>query len=159
MLALMIVLVLVVLFVYLNSKGKTEISNAYDEQIIKDREQLQSDFDINEINNIAQTRDNKDELIFNSGLTAVIDNEDFYFVSDKSEEHIEFEIPTGADMSKMFKKENKNVANIHTKIKEDDCFATLQIRRYVISKGLKIYITKERYVELKKINVTFAKGE
>ncbi|MEB6838020.1 hypothetical protein [Staphylococcus simulans] len=72
MLALIIVLVLVVLFVYLNSKGKTEISNAYDEQIIKDSEQLQNDFDINEINNIAQTRDNKDELIFNSGLTAVI---------------------------------------------------------------------------------------
>ncbi|MFD3245041.1 hypothetical protein ACE3L8_12120 [Staphylococcus simulans] len=159
MLALIIVLVLVVLIVYINSKEKTKISKAYDEQIIKGSEQLQSDFDINEINNIAQTRDNKDELIFNSGLTAVINNEDFYFVSNENEERIEFERPAGADMMRMFENENKKPVCIYPKNEKDDYSAMLQIRRYVISKGLKLYITKERYVELKKINVTFAKGE
>lgn len=146
---------------YIDSNGKAKISHAYSVQIAKDEEQLQSDFDINEVNNIAQTRNNNDELIFNSGLKAVISNEDFYFVSNESEERIEFERPTGIDMRLMFDKENEKLrsGNILKIIQEDDIYIQKQIRDYVIAKGLKVYMTKSRYSKLKKVNITFAKDE
>ncbi|HDA2324788.1 TPA: hypothetical protein ACF9CH_002858 [Staphylococcus aureus] len=159
--ALILLVVGLIGFKYIDSNGKAKISNAYSEQISKDEEQLQSDFDINEVNNIAQTRNNNDELIFNSGLKAVINNENFYFVSNESEERIEYERPTGVDMRLMFDKENEKLrsGNILKIIREDDIYIQKQIRDYVIANGLKVYMTKSRYSKLKKVNITFAKDE
>lgn len=159
--ALILVIVGLIGFKYWDSNAKAKINNAYSAQISKDEEQLQSDFDIDEINNIATTGDNKDKLIFESGLTAVINDEDFKFVDHESEERIEFERPTGVDMRLMFSKENEKLrgGNILKTIQEEDFYIRKQIREYVIAQGLKVYMTKDRYSELKKIHITFAKGE
>lgn len=159
--ALILLIAVFIGFKYLDSNGKAKISNAYSEQILKDKEQLKIDFDIDEINNIAQTGDNKDKLIFESGLEAVINDGDFKFVDHESEERIEFERPTGVDMRLMFSKENEKLksGNILKTIQEEDFYIQKQIREYVIAQGLKVYMTKARYSELKKVNVAFAKGE
>lgn len=159
--ALILLVVGLIGFKYMDSNGKAKISNAYSEQISKDEEQLQSDFDIDEINNIATTGDNKDKLIFESGLIAVIDDENFKFVDHESEERIEFERPTGVDMRLMFSKENEKLRGGKTlrDIQQEDFYVRKQIREYVIAQGLKVYMTKDRYSELKKVNITVAKDE
>ncbi|WP_210128962.1 hypothetical protein [Staphylococcus sp. GDX8P102P-2] len=159
--ALILLVVGLIGFKYMDSNGKAKISNAYSEQISKDEEQLQSDFDIDEINNIATTGDNKDKLIFESGLIAVINDENFKFVDHESEERIEFERPTGVDMRLMFSKENEKLrgGKILRAIQQEDFYVQKQIREYVITQGLKVYMTKDRYSELKKVNITFAKDE
>lgn len=157
--ALIVLILAFVGFKVMDSKGKGQISYAYTVQIANDEEQLQNDFDISEVNNIAQTSDNKDELIFDSGLTAVINNKDFQFVNSESEERIEYEQPRGLFLREMFEKEDRNLSNHLKVIQGDDLFVKKQIRRYVIEQGLKVYMTKDRYLELKKTQITFAKNE
>ncbi|WP_180549048.1 hypothetical protein, partial [Staphylococcus haemolyticus] len=106
--ALILVIVGFIGFRYWESNEKTKLDNAYDVQISNFQQELESIFNIDEVNNIAQTSDNKDELIFNSGITSVIDNENFQFVEDEETENTEFSIPSGDGMRRMFHKENKN---------------------------------------------------
>ncbi len=155
--ALILVIVGFIGFRYWESNEKTKLDNAYDVQISNFQQELESIFNIDEVNNIAQTSDNKDELIFNSGITSVIDNENFQFVEDEESEGIEFSIPSGEGMRRMFHKENKNTP-LKT-IQEDDLLVKKQIIKFINTQGIKVFITKDRYSELKKINITFAKDE
>lgn len=157
--ALILVIVGFIGFKYWESNEKNKLSNAYDVQISNFQQELESIFSIDEVNNIAQTSDNKDELIFNSGITSVIDNENFQFVEDEESEGMEFLIPSGEGMRRMFHKENRNMNNLLKTIQEDDLLVKKQIIEFVNTKGVKVFITKDRYSELKKVNITFAKGE
>ena len=155
--AIIVLILGIIGYRYLDSSGKTKVSNAYDVQISNFKPELESIFNIDEVNNIAQTSNNKDELIFNSGVTSVVNNENFKFVEDEESEGIEFSIPTGEGMRRMFHKENKNTP-LKT-IQEDDLLVKKQIIEFINTQGIKVFITKDRYSELKKINITFAKDE
>ena len=71
------------------------------------------------------------------------------FVDSEDDEMIEYYIPSGKEMSKFYKK-------TFTLNRVTDHQFNVYLHEYVLKKGLKVYITKERYQSLKRNPVTTA---
>lgn len=128
-----------------NQKGY----NQYQDNIERHKQDLASNIQVNEINNIATDEINRDEIIFDCGLSASIRNNDLKFVDSEDDEMIEYYIPSGKEMSKFYKK-------TVTLSRVTDHQFNVYLHEYVLKKGLKVYITKERYQSLKRNPVTTA---
>ncbi|EOA9927021.1 MULTISPECIES: hypothetical protein [Staphylococcus] len=128
-----------------NQKGY----NQYQDNIERHKQDLASNIQVNEINNIATDEINRDEIIFDCGLSTSIRNNDLKFVDSEDDEMIEYYIPSGKEMSKFYKK-------TFTLNRVTDHQFNVYLHEYVLKKGLKVYITKERYQSLKRNPVTTA---
>ncbi|HCY8173558.1 hypothetical protein AAZF84_39665 [Bacillus sp. JR_15] len=122
-----------------NQKGY----NQYQENIEKHRQDLANNIQVNEINNIATDEINRDEIIFNCGLSTSIKNNDLQFVDSEDNEVIEYYIPSGKEMSKFYEK-------TFTLNRITDHQFNVYLHEYVLKNGLKICITKEKYQNLKR---------
>lgn len=83
-----------------NQKGY----NQYQDNIERHKQDLASNIQVNEINNIATDEINRDEIIFDCGLSTSIRNNDLKFVDSEDDEMIEYYIPSGKEMSKFYEK-------------------------------------------------------
>ncbi|HDA1033572.1 TPA: hypothetical protein O4S77_002426 [Staphylococcus aureus] len=122
-----------------NQKGY----NQYQDNIERHKQDLASNIQVNEINNIATDEINRDEIIFDCGLSTSIRNNDLKFVDSEDDEMIEYYIPSGKEMSKFYEK-------TFTLNRVTDHQFNVYLHEYVLKKGLKVYITKEKYQNLKR---------
>ncbi|HDA1066334.1 hypothetical protein QP65_00405 [Staphylococcus aureus] len=112
---------------------------------------LQESLTIESINHIATDELNRDDIVFNWGLSTSIENPQLYFIDVEDESYIEFFIPSAKAFSKYCHKNYQK--NINLVSISDEEFNRL-LHHYVLHLGIKLYVTKDIYYELKKVRVT-----